>query len=306
MRVLLFFIDGLGIGPKDKKYNPCTDDRIRFFNYFSDDSFPKIIQKNGLLKPIDANLGVSGLPQSATGQTALYTGINAAKILSRHLSGFPNQKLREILAENSIFSVLTRNGKTAAFINAYRPLFFEKGPEALIRFLSVTSIMNWKAGLPFFTLEDLRQKRSIYHDFTNRELIRKGFSVPEFSPAEAAKILAGQSRSFDFCLYEFFKTDRAGHAGNFDDAVKLLLTVENFLETLLNEINLSETLLILTSDHGNIEDLSVKMHTTNPVPLMCWGKNSELFFEKINSILDITPAILGLFGISSLNGTEVC
>jgi len=247
------------------------------------------------MKAIDARLGVAGLPQSATGQTALYTGVNASEILGRHLSGFPNGKLREILAKESILAKFSRNGKSAAFINAYRPLFFEMGPQALIRFLSVTSVMNWKAGLSFFTLDDLRQKRSIYHDFTNRELIRKGFSVPEFSPQGAGEILARQSQKFDFCLYEYFKTDHAGHAGNFAHAVELLLLLEKFLMVLLNFLDLSETLLILTSDHGNIEDLSKKTHTTNPVPLMCWGKNSEKFFEKINSILDVTPALLELF-----------
>ncbi len=295
MRVLLFFIDGLGIGVRDKKLNPCADERIRFFNHFSEDNFPKQVGKGGLIKPIDANLGVKGLPQSATGQTALYTGINAAKVLGKHLSGFPNQKLRDILAADSILRKFSQNGKKAVFINAYRPIFFEMGPEALVRFLSVTSIMNWKAGLPFFTLKDLENKKCLYHDFTNRELIRKGFAAPEFSPWEAGKILAQQSRNFDFCLYEYFKSDRAGHAGNFNDAVNLLLTVEDFLETLLNEINLSDTLLILTSDHGNIEDLSKKSHTTNPVPLMCWGKNCKKIFEKINSILDVAPAILDLF-----------
>ncbi len=294
MRILLIFIDGLGIGKKNPLKNPCAHKKITIFNNFLSENFPKSILFNGLVKPISAQLDVPGLPQSATGQTALYTGINAAKILGKHLSGFPNQKLRSILEHHSVLYQLTQAGRKVAFINTYRPIFFEKGPEALIRFLSVTSIMNWKANLKFSTLKDLKAKRSIYHDFTNQELIKKGFNVPLFSAVNAGRILAETSQNYDFCLYEYFKTDHAGHSQSLKSAVLMLAQIEQFILTVLKHINLAETLLIITSDHGNIEDLSLKTHTTNPVPLMAWGVGNHDFLEAIDSILDITPQIIRL------------
>jgi bisphosphoglycerate-independent phosphoglycerate mutase (AlkP superfamily) len=50
----------------------------------------------------------------------------------------------------------------------------------------------------------------------------------------------------------------------------------------------------LTSDHGNIEDLSVRNHTLNDIPTIVWGRKSLEIAEKITDLADITPAILWL------------
>lgn len=294
MRIIFIFIDGLGIGAKDLNKNPCAQSKIKLFNFFITDSFPKAIIFDGVVKPIDAQLGVPGIPQSATGQAALFTGINAAKLLNTHLSGFPNQALRDLLAENSIHIRLKNMGKRMAFINVYRPIFFEKGPEALVRFLSVTSIANWKADLKFLDFHDLRSEQAIYHDFTNMELIKRGYEVPLFSAEQAGQILARSSQNYDFCLYEYFKTDWAGHAQDLNYAAQLLAQLERFIITLLNHIDLSKTLVILTSDHGNIEELSVKTHTSNPVPLIGWGRRKNELIDSVSSLTDVTPELLRL------------
>ncbi len=295
MNVIFLFIDGVGIGQRNRKTNPFADQQISIFNHFLSDQFPKKVRFDGLVKSITADLGLEGLPQSATGQTALFTGKNAAEILGYHKSGFPNETLRSLLEKFSIFARLNSAGKKSCFINAYRPIFFEKGPEKLIRYLSVTSIMNWKAGFTFFDFEDLNNKRSIYHDFTNRELQKKGFEIQEFSSEIAGKILAVTSSKFDLSLYEYFLTDRAGHAQKLEQAVNLIIELERFIFTVLKNINLSKTLLILTSDHGNIEDLSRRTHTRNPVPIICWGCHKEQFLKSTSSILDVTPTLVKLF-----------
>lgn len=297
MKIILIFIDGLGIGVNDLSINPCAHPEIKIFNHFLNDDFPTTIPFNGQIKPIDANLGIQGIPQSATGQTTLFTGINASKYIGAHLSGFPNRKLRLLLKEKSIFKQLNDLKKTAAFINVFRPVFFEKGPEALIKYLSVTSIANWQANLKFFSFDDLRANQAIYHDFTNEDLIRKNFLVPQFSPELAGNILSNTVPKYDFCLYEYFKTDHAGHAQKLPDAVKLFSQLEKFLLSFLSNIDFTKSLVLLTSDHGNIEDLSLKTHTKNPVPLLAWGIRKEELLNKINSIIDITPAIINLMKI---------
>ncbi len=294
MRIIFIFIDGLGIGNKDLVKNPCAQSKIRLFNLFQTDSFPRQVLNNGVVKPIDAQLSVPGIPQSATGQATLFTGINAAKLLNNHLSGFPNKQLRELLAEHSIHVKLKNMGKRPAFINVYRPIFFEKGPEALIRFLSVTSIANWKADLQFFDFDHLLSGQAIYHDFTNLELIKRGFKVPLFSAEKAGQILVRASQNYDFCLYEYFKTDRAGHAQDMSYATQILVQLEQFILSLLNNINLSNTLILLTSDHGNIEDLSVKTHTLNPVPLIAWGQQKVELLVRVESLTEVTSVLLEL------------
>jgi bisphosphoglycerate-independent phosphoglycerate mutase (AlkP superfamily) len=49
---------------------------------------------------------------------------------------------------------------------------------------------------------------------------------------------------------------------------------------------------LITSDHGNIEDLSVRNHTLNDVPTLVWGSEKEFFADKIKSLADVTPAII--------------
>ena len=144
----------------------------------------------------------------------------------------------------------------------------------------------------FFRIEDVRLRKSLYHDFTNESLIERHFEVDRFSPTEAGRILARLSEDYDFLLYEYFLTDRAGHAQQMKKAVEEVRKLQTFLEGLLDELDLDDTLVILTSDHGNIEDLSKRSHTRNRVPTLLWGAGAETISHRIRSIVDIAPAVL--------------
>ena len=50
--------------------------------------------------------------------------------------------------------------------------------------------------------------------------------------------------------------------------------------------------LVICSDHGNLEDLSVKTHTLNPSLTIAAGKNSEAIFRSVKNITDIKPALV--------------
>ena len=73
---------------------------------------------------IDPNLGVPGLPQSATGQSALLTGINVPAAIGEHYGPKPNQPVRDQLAKGTLFSQLTARGYRAALLNAYPDGYF--------------------------------------------------------------------------------------------------------------------------------------------------------------------------------------
>lgn len=293
VRVVFIFVDGLGVGEKDPRINPCARASTRIFSNFLPDQTNREMPFGGKVLFLDATLGIDGIPQSATGQTTLLTGVNAPKLLGRHLNGFPNQKLRDILAEKSILKRFKEMGRRVCFLNAYRPLFFQL-EEAKKWRLSATTVANLAAGLPFFGLKDVVEERALYQDFTNQELIARGFDVPLFSPRKAGKILAQASKTYDFCLFEYFQTDRAGHSMDMSRAIGEISKLEGFLLSFLEEVKLSETLLLLASDHGNLEDISVKIHTRNPALLILWGKASEEIANKIKSIEDITPVLLSL------------
>lgn len=281
----MIFIDGLGVGLNDPQNNPLAN----IPDLWPAEGRPPT--RPGLRwKAIDARLGVAGLPQSATGQTALLTGVNAAQLLGRHLQGFPSKRLIEVLRRRSIFLRLKRCGLRATFANAYRH------PEDIqpANRLSVTSHALKASGESFRSIQQIAEGEALYHEFTNYDLRKKGYAVPLLSPKEAGEVLVNIAKEHDFTLYEHFMTDVLAHRGDrmaVEDQVKAL---SDFIRVVLNKTDPEETQVIITSDHGNVEDLSVKTHTKNPVPLI-WTQIPGVGVEPLSDdICGVTPWILRL------------
>jgi hypothetical protein len=235
-------------------------------------------------------MGIPGLPQSATGHTSLYTGINAPQLINKHLFGFPNQALRNILQNHSLFVKLVAQGYTCKFMNAFRPIFFTT-PEIFKNLrMSATTEMNRYASLPFCDFHQIRKKRALYHEYSNIDLKKMGFDLPQFDAADAAQILISESQKFDLVLYEYFLTDFVGHARDMNRAISEIHKVENLISALIEKINQTTTLIVV-SDHGNIEDLRTKSHTQNPAFLGIWGRYPEANWLKFQSLTDLYPFI---------------
>src|SRR5258706_5440358 len=289
MSVLLFCIEGLGIGTRGP-HNPLDGlDNAGPLANFQDE--PAAIPFGGILAPTDACLGVAGRPQSASGQTTILTGINAPAIIGQHKQGFPNQTLLDIIREHSIFLQLKRAGVSEiTFANTYTQQFFERRP----RWISATTAAVEAAGLRFNIVSDLKAGRAVFHDFTNATLIERGENVDLRTPEEAGEVLAGIGAAHDFTLYEYFITDKMGHAQDFEAARSVLKMLARFIRSLLANLDLKNATVILTSDHGNIEDISLRNHTLNPVPTIVWGHQRERIAAGIHNLADITPSIVEL------------
>jgi hypothetical protein len=293
-RTILVFIDGLGCGEPDPAVNPQYAYGGVFFRVPPPSNGVHEMPAGGWARSIDAVLGVDGVPQSATGQTTLLSGVNAQGVLGKHLTGFPNEVLRKILLEHSILKTLTDMGLQARFLNAFRPRFWELTRERQLT-LSATTVANLAADLPFFTLDDVRAGRSIYQEFTNSELQQRGFDLDSLAPAEAGRILARASGNLDFTLYEYFQSDKAGHSGDMNRSRAELAKLDAFLDALLQELaeDLAKgTLVLVTSDHGNLEDGTTRRHTRNPVPLMGWGEGAREFLTPVTRLDEVAGAIV--------------
>ena len=60
-------------------------------------------------------------------------------------------------------------------------------------------------------------------------------------------------------------------------------------------IDPEKELVLVTSDHGNLENMNVKIHTNNPVPALAVGKDHRKLFKLLKSRQDISgvlPSIL--------------
>ena len=292
MAILFIFVDGIGIG-EDSTENPLSDHSLKAFSWFTGENgfhsgCKSIDSDKKLYRSIDANLGVEGYPQSGTGQTSLFTGTNASKMIGKHFGPYPHSKIKPLLKEKSLFHKALLIDKKPHFLNAYPDLFFEKS-EKRNRW-SCTTLMARSAGLKLNGIEDVIAGRAV-----TAEIVQSAWrnhlklNVPEIRPEEASERAITALKKYDLVLYEYYLTDKAGHDKSRDMADQVLKNLDLFLERIIKSMDQKDT-FILTSDHGNIEDLSVKTHTRNPVPLMVSGQTE--FFRDAESILDITPAII--------------
>lgn len=287
MKVIFLFIDGLGMGSSDPKVNPV---------YAAKSHFLAGLMENARFYA-DASMGVEGLPQSATGQTAIFTGVNASKVLNRHMSGQPTASLKKIIARDNLFCHLQKMKLAVSSANVYRDEYLQKMMDSRDRRNrpSVTSVMCMAAHVPFRTWESFRNNTGVYHDITGDILRESGYDISPVSPMLAAQNLHTISRNYDLTLFEYFMTDIKGHKADITEATAIIDRLNEFLEALLGLMDLTEDILIITSDHGNIEDMTVKTHTMNKVPVIILGDKAKELNTPVLSLVDIMPMTIELF-----------
>jgi len=286
------FVDGIGIG-LDTDSNPFTLANMSGWSQlvgntgwtqstFTTSSDPVLVRK-----AIDANLGVEGLPQSGTGQATLFAGVNCAALAGRHYGPIPHSTSRPVLREKNLF---TRIGAArSVFANAYPERFFEV-VSARDRWPTTTRCCL-DAGVRIRTMDDLRAGNALAADLTGQGLSAVASSAFQpISEAESASRIATLCDSYSLVVSEYFHSDKAGHAMDTQRSIDCLETIGRFLLALDQELDWSRTTFVLTSDHGNMEDLSVKTHTRNAVPLLVRGPGAK-HFDSITDLTGLADAI---------------
>jgi hypothetical protein len=266
-----------------------------------------------VFEPIDATLGHAGLPQSATGQAVIYTGDDAIAVAGGHREGLPTRAVAQLLLRRSFLARAREEGKSAAFLNAYdrdraarltrmvreaeggeRPAA-EKRPHRLSR-PSASTLAALARGGDLRTLDDAREGRAATFDLTGEVLRSYGVEAPRRSLRDAARVVAASAAELDLALFETFLTDKAGHAQDMAWARHEIVRLEAFLEALFASIDPARQLVIVTSDHGNLEDLSTRSHTRARVPLMAYGAGAAEAVAGARSLLDVSRIVLSVAG----------
>ncbi len=294
----MIFIDGVGIGKEDYEYNPFFKYGFKSFSELFGD-VPSL--KNTLLKnksrflfPADATLGVEGLPQSGTGQTSIFCGINAAELIGKHFGPYPYSTLIPVIKEKNIFKHFLKKKQKAFFANAYPKVFFDYINSGKQR-LSVTSLSCRLSEMRLNKSVDVRTGNALTAEITNeRWNLKLGYNLPVIKPETAARRLLKIASKNKFTLFEYFLTDHIGHGRYDGETESTMRTLDAFLFTILSEMDYENLSLIICSDHGNFEDLSVKTHTLNPALTITAGKYSEQLFKSIKNIAEIKPAIINI------------
>ena len=279
MKFIFLFIDGVGLR------EPATDNPI------TPEVCPalcRLFARHAV--PIDACLAVDGLPQSATGQATMFTGVNAPIFMGRHCEGFPGPSLRKKIEEGNLFLALKKRGKRVCFADAY--LVEDAAELAARRFKSVTTVMALTTPEVIATADDLADDQAVMQDLTRETIQDRYPDMPVISPEDAASHLFALARVNDFTLYEFFQTDVAGHSMDYARACEVLRLYDRFLAALLRYVEAAGLTLVMTSDHGNIESMDEQGHTRNPVPFVAFGPKEAEIRAAVKSLVDVTPAIL--------------
>ena len=297
MHVLFIFLDGIGLGENNLETNPFSRAHMpnlqRLLNGRSllKDSAPFHGELASLVA-VDPAVGVSGLPQSATGQAILLTGKNIPAELGYHYGPKPNPAVAGYLKDETLFSEFTQSGRKAVLLNAYPPRYFD-GVNSGRRLYSSIPLAVTSAGIPLFNHDDLFAGRALSADFTGegwRTML--GFiDAPVMEPPEAGQKLGRLAKEYDFSLFEYWASDYAGHGQEMDTAVKLMESFDGVLGGLVEVWE--DGLILVTSDHGNMEDLSTRRHTDADVPALVIGERTarEEFTSGLKDLTDIAPAI---------------
>jgi 2,3-bisphosphoglycerate-independent phosphoglycerate mutase len=107
-----------------------------------------------------------------------------------------------------------------------------------------------------------------------------------------------------------------GHTGVWDATVAALATIDECLARILESLELLDaldpsgpgTLLIVTADHGNAEEMRdaegrpVTAHSLNPVPIVLVGRAVEGRHINDGVLADVAPTILELAGLERWEG----
>jgi hypothetical protein len=306
-RALLVFVDGIGLG-RPGAQNPFDGAPVRLLAPLGGGPPDERVA----MAAIDATLGHAGLPQSATGQAVIFTGEDAIAAAGGHREGLPTRTVARLVLRHSVLARARAAGKRAALLNA----FDARRADRLARLAgsvrdhgeyptgarlarpSASALAGLAGGGELRTLEDARAGRAVTFDFTGEVCRAFGLGAPARSLDDAARTLAAAAAEVDLGLFETFLTDKAGHAQDVVWARHEIVRVERFLSALVAAVDPREQLVVVTSDHGNLEDLSTRSHTRAPVPLMAFGAGAPAFVAGARSLLDVAPRLLAAISVS--------
>ena len=300
-RIIYLFYDGIGLGKKDEDINPFTRYSHSYLSALGGKLPSKELPKGWEIAPTDAGLEVEGLPQSATGQTALWTGVNGARLMNRHMTGFPGPTLVRVIKEYSIVRQFCKKNRTASLLNAYTDNYLER-IQKKPRLCSASTHVQLASGQPYKNLDDLERGEALFMDYTH-EIMHKIYPelqkrFPIQTPYKRGEDLAKMAQ-YDLNIHEFFLTDKAGHDQSWEMAKWCINTIEEFLDGLVKSIDPEKYLLLITSDHGNMEDLSTRQHTFHAVPTFAYGKYAKKAVKQIQSLTDIPLFIYEIMEIEA-------
>ncbi|MGJ3240788.1 MAG: hypothetical protein ACFE0Q_18925 [Anaerolineae bacterium] len=293
--ILFIFVDGIGLGLDDPDSNPFARAEMPTLTALT--AGQRWLQGNirhetsrTTFIPTDPRLGVAGRPQSGSSQAVILTGRNVPQMLGRHYGPLPNKPIRELLDETNFFTTVRQQGDQAALISAYPPQRLA-GINSGKRLPSSVQYAAIASGQQLFSTPEVMAETALTPEYTGypwRDQL-KLLDIPIFDPYAAGHKLVEISRHYRFAFHSNWMTDYIGHRGTLEQAVTMLETFDQVMAGVLDAWDDDEGLVIVTSDHGNMEDMSHGKHTENDVPALIIGGDHGEFAKGLSCLTDFVP-----------------
>jgi hypothetical protein len=295
--ILLIFLDGIGLGDDNPATNPFAVANTPLLHQLANGH--RWLRSTGIqhspraaFVPTDPRMGIPGRPQSASGQAAILTGRPVPQLIGEHYGPRPNEAIRTILHEDNFYKQVIANGGTAALLEGYPPGWHEvvnRGKRLRASFQEAAHV----AGVPIFTEREVYSGDAMTVDWTGEGWrTQLGYTdSPLYTPYDAGIKMVELARRYNFSFFPNWITDTIGHRGTVEDGVRMLELFEGVMRGALDVWNDDEGLIIITSDHGNMEDMSHGKHTENDVPTVIIGGGADAFAQQMNALADIAPAM---------------
>lgn len=303
MHILMLFLDGIGLGENNPETNPFATAHMPTLmaltngkRWLSDTG--KQESPRALFIPTDASLGVAGRPQSGTGQAAILTGLNVPQIIGEHYGPKPNLQTREIIAHDNFFKQVKRAGKTAALLDAYpEGLHYDIARGKTLR--SSIQQASFESGQDIFGMVELKAGQALTPEWTGESWhsYLKLYDTPVYTPHEAGRMLVTLSRQYDFAFHSHWMTDHIGHRGPLKRGVELLELFDGVMAGVVDTWDDDEGLVIITSDHGNMEEIGNRNHTENKIPTLVIGNAKHAFADNFHDLTGYVPRMAQLLGV---------
>ena len=295
MHILMIFLDGIGLGLDDPSTNPFAVANTPTLCELANGhrwlaTTGRQTSSRALFIPTDPRMGVPGRPQSGTGQAAIVTGRNIPSLIGEHYGPKPNKATRALLAEDNFFKQVVAHGQSAALLEAYPPRWHQ-GVDSGKRLRASYQQAVHEAGLPIFGKQALDNGEALAVDWTGKAWREQlGFhDSPLYTPHEAGSKLVEISRRYAFSFFSHWMTDVVGHRGTMEDAIQLLELFDGVMSGVLDTWDDDEGLVIVTSDHGNMENIGDRKHTENDVPTVIIGREKTAFLNDFSNLADFVP-----------------
>ena len=116
------------------------------------------------------------------------------------------------------------------------------------------------------------------------------------------QIIKCMEKDYDLIIANICNPDMLGHSGNMDNTITALKKIDEALEELFEEADNNFYKVIITSDHGNVDEMldgdgkEKKAHSMNPVPFVVRDKKVNLRHK--GDLTNIAPTILKYMDIA--------